>query len=146
MVQYLPVDDKVSLTLEEIRADLNIDLAGRAAEELFFGADKITAGAEGDIAKATYVARRAITAWGMSSKIGAMAVNQVEHWGRNALENASEKTAEAVDAEIKDWISAAYKKTISILSKNKARVKKLAEELLKRETLTREEIEKILDK
>ena len=53
MVQHLPIDDKVSMTLSEIRANISIYLAGRAAEEIFFGADKITTGAESDIAAAT---------------------------------------------------------------------------------------------
>lgn len=146
MVQYLPLDDKVSLTLEEIRAEMEIALAGRAMEELFFGTKKITTGADSDIAKATYMARKAITSWGMSPKVGIMAINQVEAWGRNTLENASEKTAEQVDNEVRAWIDAAYKKAMSILVKNKGILKKLAEQLLKCETLTREEIEKIVKK
>jgi cell division protease FtsH len=144
MVQYLPVDDKVSLPLEEIRAQIEISLSGRATEELFFGKDKITTGAESDIAQATYLVRKSLTMWGMSPKIGMVAVNQVETWGRNALENASQKTAEAVDAEVRAWIDAAYKNAKAILLKHKATLKKLAEELLKRETMTSEEIEKIV--
>jgi cell division protease FtsH len=146
MVQYLPIDDKVSVTLEEIMAEMEIFLAGRASEELFFGANKITTGAENDIAQATHVARKAITSWGLSSKVGTVAVNQVESWGRNSLENASQKTAELVDAEVRAWIDSSYKKSKAIISKNKTTLKKLAEELLKRETLTREEIEKIVSK
>lgn len=144
MVQYLPIDDKVSLSLQEIRAQLEIALAGRATEELFFGADKITTGAESDIAQATHLVRKSVTAWGLSGKLGQVAINQVETWGRNTLENASQKTAEAVDAEVRDWINSAYKKSKAILAKNKAKVKRLADELLKKETLTREEIEKLV--
>ena len=144
MVQYLPIDDKVSLSLQEIRAQLEISLAGRATEELFFGKDKITTGAESDIAMATHIARKSVTSWGLSPKIGTVAVNQVESWGRNALENASEKTAELVDIEVRGWIDLAYKNSRALLSKSKAKVKKLAEELLKRETMTREEIEAIV--
>ena len=145
MVQHLPVDNKVSITLAEVRARLAISMAGRAAEEIFFGADKITTGAEGDIAAATKLARQSITVAGLSKKIGLVAINQVMPFGtRTALENASEKTAEAVDAEVKSWINNAYTDSSKILTKNKTLVKKLAEELLKRETLTREEIEKIV--
>jgi cell division protease FtsH len=145
MVQYLPTDDKVHLTLAELRADLVVSLAGRGAEELFFGRDKITTGAENDIATATYLARRAITVWGLSDKFGPVAINQMTRFeSRGALENASEKTAELVDAEVKKWMDTAYKNARAILVKNKTRVKKLAEALLKRETLTREEIEKVL--
>lgn len=145
MVQHLPIDDKVSLTLAEIRANISIFLAGRAAEEIFFGADKITTGAESDIAAATRMARHSITIAGLSKKIGLPAINQVMPFGsKAALENASEKTAEAVDAEVKSWLDNAHKDASKILVKNKTLVKKLAEELLKRETLTREEIEKIV--
>jgi cell division protease FtsH len=87
----------------------------------------------------------AITIAGMSSKIGLVAVNQVMALNsRSALENASEKTAEAVDAEVKSWMDAACVDATKLLSKNKATVQKLAEELLRRETLTGEEIEEIV--
>jgi cell division protease FtsH len=145
MVQHLPIDDKVSMSLAEVRANLVIDLAGRAAEEIFFGADKITTGAESDIAAATALARRSITMSGLSNKIGMVSVNQAQTFGaRVPLEAASEKTAEMVDAEIKAWIDAAYKDAIKILTKNKATVEKLANELLTRETLTGDEIMEIV--
>ncbi|MCL1785808.1 MAG: ATP-dependent zinc metalloprotease FtsH [Alphaproteobacteria bacterium] len=145
MVQRLPVDDKVSVSLSEIRADLSISMAGRVAEEMFFGRDNITTGAEADIANATYMARRSITMAGLSSKIGPVAVNQVDTFGhRHALENASEKTAESVDLEVRAWLDAAYKDANAIVSRGRKTVQKLAEELLKRETLSREEIEEII--
>ena len=145
MVQHLPIDDKVSMSLAEVRANLVIDLAGRAAEQVFFGADKITTGAESDIAMATQLARRSITTAGLSDKIGMVAVNQVQSFGtRVPLEAASEKTAEAVDAEIKSWMDAAYADAVKILTKNKKTVEKLANELLNRETLTGDEIMEIV--
>ena len=145
MVQHLPIDDKVSMSIAEVRANLAIQMAGRAAEEIFFGRDKITTGAEADIAMATRLARRSITTAGLSDKIGLVAINQVQTFGtRVPLETASEKTAQLVDTEIKSWIDAAYKKAVQILTKHKVTVKKLAEELLKRETLTGEEIMKIV--
>ncbi|MCL2018098.1 MAG: ATP-dependent zinc metalloprotease FtsH [Alphaproteobacteria bacterium] len=146
MVQKLPIDDKVSISLAEIRADLSISMAGRAAEEIFFGADNVTTGAEADIAHATALTRYAITTAGLSKKIGTMAINQADPgWGmRRYLENASEKTAEAVDAEVALWLAAAHKDAVSLLTRNQTIVKKLADELLKRETLTREDIEQIV--
>ena len=145
MVQHLPLDDKVSMSIAEVRATLAIEMAGRASEEVFFGPDKITTGAEADIAMATRLARRSITTAGMSSKIGMVAVNQVQNFGhRLPLESASEKTAEKVDAEIKEWTDNAYRDAVKIISKNKSVVKKLAEELLERETLTGEEIKEIV--
>lgn len=145
MVQHLPIDDKVSMTLAEVRANLSIALAGRSAEEIFFGADKVTTGAESDIAMATRLARYSITTAGLSRKVGLPAINQVGTFGaRGALENASEKTAEIVDAEIKAWLDAAHADATKILTKNKSKVDKLAKELLARETLTGAEIREIV--
>ena len=145
MVQHLPIDDKVSMTVAEVRANLAIALAGRAAEEIFFGADKITTGAESDIAMATRLARYSITTAGLSPKIGLAAINQVNTFGtRSALENASEKTAELVDDEVRAWLDSAHADATKLLSKNKETVRKLAEELLARETLTGDEIKEIV--
>lgn len=145
MVQHLPIDDKVSMTVAEVRANLAIALAGRAAEEIFFGADKITTGAESDIAMATRLARYSITTAGLSPKIGLAAIKQVNTFGtRSALENASEKTAELVDAEVRAWLDSAHADATKLLSKNKETVRKLAEELLARETLTGDEIKEIV--
>lgn len=145
MVQHLPIDDKVSMTLAEVRANLSISMAGRAAEEVFFGADKITTGAESDIANATGLARYSITTAGLSKKIGTVAVKQANIMaGRAALENASDKTAEIVDSEIRAWLDAAHDDAVKIITKNKKTVEKLANELLARETLTGDEIREII--
>lgn len=145
MVQHLPIDDKVSMSLAEVRANLSIAMAGRCAEEIFFGADKITTGAESDIAMATRLARYAITTAGLSPRLGTVAINQVSTLNsRSALENASEKTAELVDAEIRTWIDTANRDANRILTKNKKTVEKLATQLLERETLTGEEIREIV--
>lgn len=145
MVQHVPVDDKMSMTIEEVRADLSVDLAGRASEEVFFGKNKITTGAASDIENATRLARRSITMAGLSDKIGMVAINQVNTFGqRVALENASEKTAEKVDEEIKNWLDTAYKDAKNLVAKNKATVDKLAKALLDKETLSGEEIREIV--
>ena len=145
MVQHLPIDDKVSMTIAEVRAQLSVSLAGRAAEEIFFGADKITTGAESDIAAATRLARYSITTAGLSDKIGLVAINQSTTFGgRSALEDASEKTAEIVDVEIRNWLDNAHNDAKKILLHNRATVEKLANELLTRETLTGDEIREII--
>lgn len=145
MVQHLPIDDKVSMTIAEVRANLAIALAGRSAEEVFFGPDKITTGAESDIAMATRLARYSITTAGLSPRVGLAAISQVTNFGnRTALENASEKTAELVDSEIKVWLDAAHTDAKKLLTKNRATVERLANELLKRETLTGAEIKEII--
>ena len=145
MVQHLPVDNKVSRTLAEVRADLSVSLAGRASEEVFFGPNKITTGAESDIAMATRVARYSITTAGLSKKIGMVAVNQANTFGQKiALENASEKTAQMVDDEVRDWLDVAYKDAKNLVVKNKSTVEKIAMALLDRETLTGDEIREIV--
>ena len=145
MVQHLPIDDKVSMTLAEVRANLSIALAGRCAEEIFFGADKITTGAESDIAMATRLARYSITTAGLSKRVGLAAINQVGTFGvRGALENASEKTAEIVDAEIRTWLDTAHADATKHLTKNKKTVEKLANALLEHETLSGAEIREII--
>ncbi|MDO5012423.1 MAG: ATP-dependent zinc metalloprotease FtsH [Pseudomonadota bacterium] len=145
MVQHLPIDDKVSMTIAEVRANLSIALAGRSAEEVFFGADKITTGAESDIAMATRLARYSITTAGLSPRVGLAAINQITNFGRSsALESASEKTAELVDNEIKAWLDTAHADATKLLVKNKKVVERLANELLTRETLTGDEIREII--
>ena len=145
MVQHLPIDDKVSMTIQEVRANLAVDLAGRAAEEVFFGADKITTGAEADIDAATRLARYSIATAGLSPKLGLAAIKQASSFGgKNQLENASEQTAQMVDAEIRSWLDNAHKDAVKILTKNKKTVEKLANELLDKETLTGEEIREIV--
>jgi cell division protease FtsH len=145
MVQHLPVDNKVSMTLEEVLANLSVDLAGRASEEVFFGKNKITTGAENDIAMASRLARYCVTMAGLSDKIGMVAINQANTFGQKiALENASEKTAELVDNEIKDWLDKAYKDAKSLVAKNKFSVEKIAKALLEKETLSADEIREII--
>ena len=145
MVQHLPIDDKVSMTIQEVRANLAVDLAGRAAEEVFFGADKITTGAEADIDAATRLARYSIATAGLSPKLGLAAIKQASSFGgKNQLENASEQTSQMVDAEIRSWLDNAHKDAVKILTKNKKTVEKLANELLDKETLTGEEIREIV--
>ncbi|MCQ2571953.1 MAG: ATP-dependent zinc metalloprotease FtsH, partial [Alphaproteobacteria bacterium] len=118
MVQHLPIDDKVSMTLEEIRANLSVYLAGRVSEEIFFGNKKITTGAENDIKMATRLVRYSVTTAGLSNKIGLVSVNQANTFGqRIALENASEKTAQAVDEEIRSWMDSAYKDAKNLIMK-----------------------------
>lgn len=145
MVQHLPIDDKVSMTLEEIRANLSVYLAGRVSEEIFFGNKKITTGAENDIKMATCLVRYSVTTAGLSDKIGLVSVNQANTFGqRIALENASEKTAQAVDEEIRSWMDSAYKDAKNLIMKNKNTVEKIAKALLDKETLTGDEIKEIV--
>ncbi|MBR6838660.1 MAG: hypothetical protein IKM94_03790, partial [Alphaproteobacteria bacterium] len=102
-------------------------------------------GAEADIEAATRLARYSITTAGLSPKVGLAAIKQSSNFAnRGQLENASQKTAELVDAEIRSWLDNAHADAVRILTKNKKTVEKLANELLDKETLTGDEIREIV--
>ncbi|MCC7194817.1 MAG: ATP-dependent zinc metalloprotease FtsH [Gemmatimonadaceae bacterium] len=142
----LPEDDRVSVTREQLEARLVMAYGGRAAEELVFGHDKVTAGAASDIQQATGIARRYVSQFGLSEKIGPILVGENEtevFLGREltSRRNVSERTAELVDEEVKRVIQTAFDRAKQVLSENRDLLDKIAAALLERETLTREDIE-----
>jgi cell division protease FtsH len=127
-------------------ARLGMLFGGRAAEELVFGAEKVTTGAGNDIERATAMARRMVTQFGMSELIGPMAVGDAEHevfLGRELSQRRvlSERIAERVDGEVKRFLDEAYTAAVAALEANRGLLERIAEALLERETLDREEIE-----
>jgi len=119
---------------------------GRAAEELIFGPDKITTGAGNDIERATGMARRMVTQFGMSDVIGPMAVGDAEQevfLGRELTQRReiSERTSENVDDEIKRILDEAFIRARQTLESNRVLLEKISEALLERETLDREDVD-----
>src|SRR3981189_1890798 len=105
----LPEDDRVSITRMQLEAMLVMTYGGRTAEELVFGYDRVTTGAASDIQKATSIARRYVTQWGLSDAIGPILVGDNEQelfLGREIQHRreVSEQTAQLVDAEVKGGI------------------------------------------
>jgi cell division protease FtsH len=142
----LPEDDRVSVTRQQLEAHLVMAYGGRAAEELIFGHDRVTTGAASDIQKATAIARRYVTQWGLSDAIGPILVGDNEQelfLGREIQHRreVSERTAQLVDAEVKRVIDAAFEQAREVLSANIELLHKVAQALLDRETLTREDNE-----
>src|SRR3712207_5474479 len=142
----LPEDDRVSITREQIEARLVMAYGGRVAEELVFGRDRVTTGAASDIQQATGIARRYVTQWGLSDRIGPILVGDQEHevfLGREigSRREVSEQTAELVDGEVKRVIDEAYNRAKSVLTEHLQLLHLVAAALLERETLTREDIE-----
>src|ERR671914_308957 len=140
----LPEDDRVSITRQQIEASLAMAFGGRVAEELVFGRDRVTTGAASDIQKATHVARRYVTQWGLSDAIGPIQVGDNEQelfLGREIQHRreVSEQTAQLVDAEVKRVIDRAYQHATSVISDNLELLHQIAGALLERETLTRED-------
>ena len=141
----LPEDDRVSITRQQIEARLAMAFGGRTAEELIFGHERVTTGAASDIQKATSIARRYVTQWGLSDAIGPILVGDNEHdlfLGREIQHRreVSEQTAQLVDSEVKRVINRAYERAKETLQDNLELLHAVAAALLERETLTREDI------
>jgi len=142
----LPEEDRHSYTREYLVSSLAMLYGGRAAEEMVFGPEKITTGAANDIERATSMARRMVTQFGMSGEIGPMAVGDSEHevfLGREIMQRhqISEAVARRVDGEVKRLLDSAYDAATETLTANRDLIERIAEALLERETLDREEVE-----
>jgi cell division protease FtsH len=142
----LPESDRHSYSRDYLIASLAMLYGGRAAEELVFGKDKITTGAGNDIERATAMARRMVTSFGMSESIGPMSIGDAEQeifLGREIVQRRaiSESVAERVDDEIKRLLDEAYVQAMQTVSDNRELLEKIAEALLERETLDREEVD-----
>jgi cell division protease FtsH len=149
MVMSLPEGDRYSKSKSKLLAELVLAMGGRAAEEIIFGADKVSNGASGDIKMATDQARRMITEWGMSDKLGMIAYgdnSQEVFLGHSVTQNknVSEHTAQEIDREIKAIIDHAYAKAKSILTENVEELHRIARGLLEYETLSGDEIRQVL--
>ena len=149
MVMRLPESDRISMSKIKLKADLAVAMGGRIAEELIFGPSKVTTGASSDISMATNIARKMVTEWGMSDKLGPLAYGENEQeifLGHSVTQkkNVSENTAQEIDKEIKKIIDEAYKGARSIIKKNINQLHKLAKGLLQHETLTGEEIKDVI--
>jgi cell division protease FtsH len=149
MVMRLPERDQVSLSRQKLHADLCVAFGGRIAEELIFGYDKVTTGAQSDIEMATRMARAMVTRFGMSDELGpiAYAENQEEVFLGHSIsrqQNVSEATAQKIDAEVRRIIEETYSQAKKILTEKLEDLHALARGLLEYETLTGEEIKALL--
>ncbi len=148
MVMRLPEDDRFSLSREKMYADLAVAMAGRVAEEMIFGADKVTSGASSDIRMATNLARAMVTEWGFSERIGyinhAGESRDMYLGGTKSRYHSSEHTAQIIDEEVKILVDWGHAKAREILTTRLEDLHTLAKALLEYETLTGEEITKLL--
>ncbi len=144
----LPEEDRHNHTREYMLGKLAMSYGGRVAEELIFGHAKVTTGAAQDIQQATEMARRMVTQFGMSEKVGLVAVGEREHQiflGRDISQRheVSAKLAELVDSEIKDLLDDAYAQATEILTEKIDVLHAMAGALLERETLDRDDVEAV---
>ncbi len=148
LTMQLPEKDKYSQSMTYLKSRLSILFGGRVAEEMIFGPENISTGASNDIMVATNIARKMVTEWGMSP-LGPMAYEEPENevflgHSISRHKNISDKTAEAVDHEIKQIIDDAYQKTADVLKQHKKQLKLLSEALIEYETLDKDEIQLVL--
>ncbi|MBM3120078.1 MAG: ATP-dependent metallopeptidase FtsH/Yme1/Tma family protein, partial [Chloroflexi bacterium] len=136
--RFLPTEDRHLWTHSQFEDRLAVSLAGRAAEEITFG--EVTTGAQNDLEQSTSLARKMVTEYGMSNKLGPRTFGKREELvflGREIHEqrNYSEKVAEEIDDEVKGLIQRAYDTAKKILNENKERLKLVAEHLMAKETI-----------
>ncbi|WP_297444996.1 ATP-dependent zinc metalloprotease FtsH [Desulfurobacterium sp.] len=138
ITQQLPEDDKYTYTKEYLLDKLCVLFGGRVAEEVALGT--ISTGAGNDIERATEIARKMVAEWGMSEKIGPIAIKMKEQFGE-PTEIVSEDLKRLVDKEVKRIITETYEKAKELITNNFEKLENLAKALLERETLTGEEID-----
>jgi len=149
MVMRLPEGDRISMSKEKLHADLAVAMGGRIAEEMIFGAEKVTTGASSDIKMATDMSRRMVMEWGMSNELGPINYGS-EHqetylgYSSGASKPMSDTTADKVDAEVRRIIDEAYTRAKSTLTTYRNELETLAKALLEYETLDGEEIPLVL--
>jgi cell division protease FtsH len=150
LMTSLPDKDRYGMTKEFLLGRLAISFGGRVAEELVFGPEKVTTGAGSDIEQATTIARRMVTQFGMSERVGMMAVGEREQevfLGREFghRREVSERTAEMVDTEVKRLLDEAHAQSRTILTENRPLLDRIALTLLERETIDREDMERLVN-
>ncbi len=143
----LPTEDRYLISKSELIERLSVLLGGRVAEDLIF--KDITTGAQNDLERATKIARQMVTEFGMSESLGPITLGRKEHQiflGRDISEdkNYSDEIAFQIDKEVEKIIENSYNKAKEILTKNKAKLKKIAKTLLEKETLESEELESLM--
>ncbi len=145
----LPEGDRYSVTRDKLEADIAVAMGGRVAEEIIFGHANVTTGAQGDIKMATDLAKRMVTQWGLSDKIGPMLVGDEREevflgHSMGKSQHMSEKMMEEIDTEVSNFVKKGYNTAIEILTKNIDQLHKLAEALVEKESLSGDEIRSLL--
>merc|ERR1712070_565267 len=146
MVMRLPEGDRISMARDKLFADLRVACGGRIAEEMIFGDEKVTTGASSDIKMVSDIARRMVTEWGLSEKLGFLAYSADEQevfLGRSVSQqkNLSDNTASIVDNEIRRIADSVYVDAEKMLKKYSKQLKRVAEALLEYETLDGQQIQ-----
>ncbi|CCY63433.1 aTP-dependent zinc metalloprotease FtsH 4 [Clostridium sp. CAG:967] len=146
-----PKDEKVHTNKAKLLAQITVSLGGRAAEEIIYGKDRVSTGASQDLVNVTNIARKMVTAWGMSDKLGKMAYGKNQEnvfMGRDFghQRDYSEQVAYEIDEEMKRIVDDKYEEAKKILTDNRDMLEAISRELLEKETLDAAEFEEIMNR
>ncbi|UJJ49576.1 MULTISPECIES: ATP-dependent zinc metalloprotease FtsH [Rhodanobacter] len=149
VTMYLPEGDKYSINRVAIQSQLCSLYGGRVAEELIFGADKVTTGASNDIERATKMARNMATKWGLSDELGPITYGEDEDevfLGRSVTQHKSisNETASKIDEVVRGILDRAYARSKELLTANLDKLHAMAEALLQYETIDAHQIDDIM--
>ncbi|HEX4767168.1 MAG TPA: ATP-dependent zinc metalloprotease FtsH [Lichenihabitans sp.] len=149
MVMQLPERDKLSMSYEQMTSRLAVLMGGRVAEEIIFGKDKVTSGAQSDIEQATKLARAMVTRWGFSDELGTVMYGENQEevflgYSMGRQQNISESTSQKIDSEVRRLVELGLSHATEILTSKRNDLESLARGLLEYETLSGEEIVGIL--
>jgi cell division protease FtsH len=147
VTQQLPIDDKHMYDRQDLMGRLIVLFGGRAAEEVFYGKEGITTGAENDLQRATELAYRMVSMWGMSEKVGPLAVRRVVNpflGGMTTSIDISEEMRRGIDEEVKRILTEAYETAKAIIETYKEPLKAVVKRLLEKETISCEEFVEVL--
>ena len=147
MVVSLPEIDRLNWHKSECEEKLAMTMAGKAAEIIKYGSDNVSNGPAGDIQQASGLARAMVLRWGMSDKVGNIDYTEAHegYQGNTAGFSVSANTKELIEEEVKSFIQQGYDTAFKILTKKKKEWDRLAVGLLEYETLTGEEIKKVMN-
>ena len=146
---FLPERDRYSASKRLLESQITSLFGGRVAEELIYGEDSITTGAENDIQRATAIARNMVTRWGLTASMGPMSYEEEENevfLGRSVTQRKqiSDDTARKLDAEVREIIDRNYQRARNILLENRDKLHAMAEALVEVETLDRAQIDDLM--
>ncbi|HEY9630353.1 MAG TPA: ATP-dependent zinc metalloprotease FtsH3 [Coleofasciculaceae cyanobacterium] len=149
---FTPSEDRMDSGLYSrsyLQNQMAVALGGRLAEEIIFGEEEVTTGASNDLQQVARVARQMVTRFGMSDRLGPVALGRAQggmFLGRDIMaeRDFSEETAAAIDDEVRNLVEQAYRRAKSVLLENHAILDKLADMLIERETVDAEELQELL--
>ena len=146
-----PKDESVHVSKAKLLAKIAVSLGGRAAEEIVYGKNEVSTGASQDLINVTDMARKMVTAWGMSDKLGPMAYGKNQEnvfMGRDFghQRDYSEQIAYEIDEEIKNIVEERYELAKKLLIENRDMLEAISKELLDKETIDEQEFQEIMDR